>query len=40
MANPKMGKKDLEEMKNMQASLPKGLNAVIAYDATKYIESY
>ncbi|ABD80380.1 efflux RND transporter permease subunit [Saccharophagus degradans] len=28
-----------EEMKNMQAALPKGLDAVIAYDATAYIES-
>lgn len=27
------------EMENMQASLPKGLDAVIAYDATAYIES-
>lgn len=28
-----------EEMENMQESLPKGLDAVIAYDATEYIES-
>lgn len=28
-----------EEMENMQEALPKGLEAVIAYDATEYIES-
>ncbi len=28
-----------KEMENLQADLPKGLDALIAYDATKYIES-